>query len=127
MILSALRLVSIGDYDTCTCCGTHVKNTSELQVFNIVPSSFERSRPGCVKFSFIAGFRVLKALKRAQQRDTEIGKMFSCAPDEFSSRISTAIVCLILLMFRCFIMFIRPDICKNLGCRHDENESCEKS
>ncbi|MCR5191917.1 MAG: hypothetical protein K6D59_01320 [Bacteroidales bacterium] len=31
-----LRLVRIGDYDTCACAGTHVRNTSEIGTFKII-------------------------------------------------------------------------------------------
>ena len=36
-----LRIVRIGDYDACACIGAHVKNTSEIGIFNIISHSFE--------------------------------------------------------------------------------------
>ncbi|MCO6473535.1 MAG: hypothetical protein PHW27_13955 [Melioribacteraceae bacterium] len=36
-----IRLIKIGDYDTCPCSGVHVKNTSEIGKFKIVSSSFD--------------------------------------------------------------------------------------
>ena len=36
-----LRIVRIGDYDTCACIGAHVKNTSEIGTFKIISHSFE--------------------------------------------------------------------------------------
>jgi misacylated tRNA(Ala) deacylase len=35
-----LRLVTIGDYDTCACIGQHVSNTSEIGVFRIISTDF---------------------------------------------------------------------------------------
>ena len=35
-----IRIITIGDYDSCPCIGQHVKNTSELGEFRIVSSSF---------------------------------------------------------------------------------------
>ena len=35
-----LRLVRIGDYDTCACVGTHVTNTSEIAPFKIISHDF---------------------------------------------------------------------------------------
>ena len=35
-----LRIVRIGDYDTCACIGAHVKNTSEIGTFKIISHSF---------------------------------------------------------------------------------------
>ena len=36
-----LRIVRIGDYDTCACIGAHVRNTSEIGTFKIISHSFE--------------------------------------------------------------------------------------
>lgn len=35
-----LRLVRIGDYDTCACVGAHVQNTSEIAPFKIISHDF---------------------------------------------------------------------------------------
>lgn len=35
-----LRIVRIGDYDTCACIGAHVKNTSEIGTFKIISHSY---------------------------------------------------------------------------------------
>ncbi|MFP4041965.1 MAG: hypothetical protein ACLFT6_04300 [Bacteroidales bacterium] len=39
--LQSVRIVSVGDYDSCMCIGEHVENTSEIGTFHIVSSSFE--------------------------------------------------------------------------------------
>lgn len=39
-----LRIVSIGDYDTCACIGQHVSNTSEIGYFKIISTDFEGNR-----------------------------------------------------------------------------------
>ena len=36
-----LRIVRIGDYDTCACIGAHVANTSENGTFKIISHSYE--------------------------------------------------------------------------------------
>lgn len=36
-----LRIVHVGDYDTCACIGTHVENTSEIGCFKIISHSYE--------------------------------------------------------------------------------------
>lgn len=36
-----IRIVLIGDYDTCPCGGPHVKKTGEIGVFSIVSTSYE--------------------------------------------------------------------------------------
>lgn len=36
-----LRIVRVGDYDTCACIGAHVENTSEIGCFKIISHSYE--------------------------------------------------------------------------------------
>jgi misacylated tRNA(Ala) deacylase len=36
-----LRIIKIGDYDSCPCIGTHVKSTKEIGGFKIISSSYE--------------------------------------------------------------------------------------
>jgi Ser-tRNA(Ala) deacylase AlaX len=36
-----IRIIKIGDYDSCPCSGVHVKNTSEIGKFEIISTSFE--------------------------------------------------------------------------------------
>jgi misacylated tRNA(Ala) deacylase len=38
---NTVRIIKIGDYDSCPCIGAHVKNTSEIAEFHIISSSFE--------------------------------------------------------------------------------------
>ena len=36
-----VRVIKIGDYDSCPCSGLHVSNTKEIGVFKIISTSFE--------------------------------------------------------------------------------------
>ncbi len=36
-----LRLVRVGDYDTCACIGTHVENTAQIGTFKIISHTWE--------------------------------------------------------------------------------------
>jgi misacylated tRNA(Ala) deacylase len=38
---STIRVISVGDYDSCPCSGEHVKNTSEIGIFSISTFSFD--------------------------------------------------------------------------------------
>ncbi|HEX2934776.1 MAG TPA: hypothetical protein VHO72_05435 [Bacteroidales bacterium] len=44
-----LRIIKVGDYDSCPCSGIHVKNTSEIGEFSISSASFEN---GAVRLRF---------------------------------------------------------------------------
>lgn len=39
-----LRIVRVGDYDTCACIGQHVTNTSEIGTFQIISHDYEEGR-----------------------------------------------------------------------------------
>ncbi len=39
-----LRIVRIGDYDTCACIGLHVENTSEIGTFKIISHDYDEER-----------------------------------------------------------------------------------
>ncbi len=36
-----IRIIKVGDYDSCPCIGHHVKNTSEIGSFKIISTDFE--------------------------------------------------------------------------------------
>lgn len=38
-----IRIIRIGDYDSCPCSGIHVSNSGEIGKFSIISSSFENS------------------------------------------------------------------------------------
>lgn len=39
-----LRIIRVGDYDSCACIGQHVENTSELGRFEIISHEFQNGR-----------------------------------------------------------------------------------
>lgn len=39
-----LRIIKVGDYDTCACIGMHVENTSEIERFSVISSDFSEGR-----------------------------------------------------------------------------------
>ena len=47
-----LRIVRIGDYDTCACIGTHVARTGEIGTFRIISHSYEN---GTLRLRFKLG------------------------------------------------------------------------
>lgn len=43
-VSQTLRIVRVGDYDTCACIGAHVRNTSEIGQFKILSHNYEDGR-----------------------------------------------------------------------------------
>jgi len=74
-----IRLVEIEGVDKCTCCGTHVSNTSELQVIKIFHT--EKMR-GNTRLFFVVGNRVLKMLKRMFENERALTSMLNSGPSD---------------------------------------------
>ena len=43
-VSETLRIVRVGDYDTCACIGAHVRNTAEIGTFKILSHDFADGR-----------------------------------------------------------------------------------
>ncbi len=43
-VSETLRIVHVGDYDTCACIGAHVRNTAEIGTFKILSHDFADGR-----------------------------------------------------------------------------------
>ncbi len=43
-VSETIRLIKVGDYDTCACIGAHVQNTSEIGGFKIISHDYENGR-----------------------------------------------------------------------------------
>jgi misacylated tRNA(Ala) deacylase len=41
---SSIRIIRVGDYDTCACSGPHVSNTSEIGVFTVISHDYADGR-----------------------------------------------------------------------------------
>ena len=81
----ALRVVTIEGVDAATCCGTHVRNTAELQCVKLLGT--EHGRTHTTRVVFVAGGRVLRALGACLEREHALGASFACAPERFAERV----------------------------------------
>ncbi|TMW68810.1 hypothetical protein Poli38472_006278 [Pythium oligandrum] len=79
-----LRVVVIDGVDSNPCCGTHVLNIAQLQSLRILNTEYAR---GATRVWFVVGGRVNREFARMFQREQQLTKLLSCAPDEHSSRI----------------------------------------
>lgn len=41
---SSIRIIRVGDYDTCACSGPHVSNTSEIGIFTVISHDYTDGR-----------------------------------------------------------------------------------
>lgn len=77
-LTGAIRLVTISEYDTCACCGVHVKTTGEIGMIKCVSS--ERHRGG-VRMTWLCGKRALKDYDKKQEIVSESAKVLSSKSD----------------------------------------------
>ena len=73
-IVGKVRLVEIGEYDTCACCGTHVKNAGEIGIIECI--NWERHRGG-MRLTLLCGKRALNDYDQRVRITREIGNMLS--------------------------------------------------
>ena len=81
-----LRVIEIPDVEFNVCCGTHLSNTSQLQMIKI--TSYDKDDDnGLLKINFVAGNRIIDNYNTMYQTEKGIGKLLSCGNDEFINNI----------------------------------------
>jgi misacylated tRNA(Ala) deacylase len=79
-----VRVVSIGGIDQNTCCGTHVRDTGDLQLVKIL---FSEKFKANTKIWFVAGGRVGKVLGAAVGLERQLQVKLQAPPGEFLGRV----------------------------------------
>jgi len=69
-----IRLIEIQGIDACTCCGTHVASTGDLQVMKFLQT--EKTR-GNTRLYFIVGNRVLKTMQRMLEVERSLTQLLN--------------------------------------------------
>ena len=80
-----MRVVEIPDVEYNTCCGTHVGNTSQLQVVKLVNVLKSKNS---VMVEFIAGNRVTDTMTRMVENERNLNQLLSCGADEHVSNLT---------------------------------------
>lgn len=82
---TTVRVVEIKDIDRNTCCGTHVKNLSHLQVIKLLYA--EKGKKGKTNLYFVVGGRVLKYLGTCVSRERTLNNLLKCGQNEHESMV----------------------------------------
>ena len=77
-----VRIVTIGDVDTCACCAPHVKQTGEIGIIKIVDSMRHR---GGMRLSILCGFDALSDYNMRMKEAKEISNLLSVPQSEIAS------------------------------------------
>lgn len=83
-INEAIRIVTLGSYDVCACCGTHVKQTGEIGPLKII--SKERFKGG-TRFHILFGTQSIQAYYRESKILKKMAENFSTSPSKVEDNI----------------------------------------
>ena len=83
-LVAPIRVVSIRDADSCTCCAPHVRSTGEIGVIKIVSAVAYK---GGMRMTFLCGGRAMKQFQKLQAAVDAIARKFSTAGDEVLSAV----------------------------------------
>lgn len=78
-LIAPIRVVSIEDADSCTCCAPHVRFTGEIGAVKIVSAVAYK---GGMRMTFLCGGRAMRQFRKLQTAVDAIARKFSTAGDE---------------------------------------------
>lgn len=80
-----IRIVRVGDVDSCTCCGTHCSASGEAGQIKI--TTYTKYKGG-TRLWFVCGERALDAHRQAQNALQAIARRFSVKPEDAKAAVS---------------------------------------
>ena len=83
-IAGQVRIVRIGTYDTCACCGTHVEYTGEIRLVKLLGI---QNYKGGVRISMLAGRDAIEDYEKKHAMIQEATHLLSVKPDQVDSGI----------------------------------------
>ena len=83
-LIAPIRVVSIEDADSCTCCAPHVHSTGEIGAIKIVSAVAYK---GGMRMTFFCGGRAMKQFQKLQTAVDAIARKFSTSGDEVLSAV----------------------------------------
>ncbi|MBR6652269.1 MAG: alanyl-tRNA editing protein, partial [Anaerotignum sp.] len=69
-----VRIVNVGDYDCCACCGTHVKLAGEIGLIKIISS---QNYKGGTRLELLSGKRALQDYRKKNDVSAQAGQLLS--------------------------------------------------
>ncbi|XP_078012185.1 putative protein PTGES3L isoform X3 [Phascolarctos cinereus] len=80
-----IRVITIEGVDSNMCCGTHVRNLSDLQVIKILGT--EKGKKNKTNLVFLAGNRVLKWMERSHEAEKALTALLKCGVEEHAEAV----------------------------------------
>lgn len=84
-VTGAIRIISVGDIDSCTCCGTHLHHLSQLGMILLLHQEVKGTT---VKLHFITGERVKQHYHDMYARERQLmQELGGCRPSDFCTTV----------------------------------------
>jgi len=83
-----VRVVTIGDVDSCACCAPHVKHTGEIGIIKIIDAMRHR---GGMRLSILCGFDALRDYDKRCEAAKSISGLLSVPQDEIAHGVQTLV------------------------------------
>ncbi|MDR1620519.1 MAG: hypothetical protein LBS18_07660 [Clostridiales bacterium] len=84
-LTGTVRVISMPGGDSCTCCGTHVRNTGEVGALKLTAAE---NYKGGARVTFACGARAQNAAARNQRIVQELARRFSCRGEDVTAAVS---------------------------------------
>ena len=89
-VTGAVRVIKMGDLDSNMCCGTHVRNLSQLQVVKLLNCEKSKRKGKCNVY-FLVGNRVTEYFKLCFTRERDLTAVLNGGPEYHSSLADKAV------------------------------------
>ncbi|MFA5303474.1 MAG: alanyl-tRNA editing protein [Candidatus Nanoarchaeia archaeon] len=84
-----IRIISIGDYDSAACSGTHLKSTKEIGL--IIVTGLKKESSIITQLSFLTGSKAVEHSIKASALMNELSSEFNEVPEKLKQRLSVLI------------------------------------
>ena len=83
-----VRIVNVGEYDCCACCGTHVKLAGEVGQIKIISA---QNYKGGARLELLCGKRALQDFRKKNDISAEAGKLLSVPAEKVDSAVKNVL------------------------------------
>ena len=83
-----VRIVNVGDYDCCACCGTHVKLAGEIGLIKIISS---QNYKGGTRLELLSGKRALQDYRKKNDVSAQAGQLLSVPAEKVDGAVKNVL------------------------------------
>ena len=83
-----VRIVNVGEYDCCACCGTHVKLAGEIGLIKIISS---QNYKGGTRLELLSGKRALQDFRKKNDVSAQAGQLLSVPAEKVDAAVKNVL------------------------------------